>query len=74
MKNIFSSLKKNSSPPISSATIFIGPEGDFSLREIAAAVDSGYTAVSLGESRLRAETAGVMACAQVQTGWMLRGI
>jgi 16S rRNA (uracil1498-N3)-methyltransferase len=54
--------------------VCIGPEGDFSPREIAAAVDAGYTAVSLGESRLRAETAGVVACAQVQTGWMLSGI
>ena len=54
--------------------VCIGPEGDFSPREIAAAVDAGFTAVSLGESRLRAETAGVVACAQVQTGWMLSGI
>lgn len=50
--------------------VCIGPEGDFSPREIAAAIETGFMAVSLGESRLRAETAGVVACAQVQAAWM----
>ena len=42
--------------------ILIGPEGDFSPEEIELALKSGFEAVSLGESRLRTETAGVVAC------------
>ncbi|NND31456.1 MAG: RNA methyltransferase, partial [Saprospiraceae bacterium] len=38
--------------------ILIGPEGDFTLDEIDLAVKAGFTAVSLGNSRLRTETAG----------------
>lgn len=41
--------------------VLIGPEGDFSVREIALALQSGYKAVHLGESRLRTETAGMVA-------------
>ena len=40
----------------------IGPEGDFSEAEVKAATESGFTPVSLGMSRLRTETAGVIAC------------
>lgn len=43
-------------------TILIGPEGDFSKKEIELAVEKGVIAVSMGESRLRTETAGVAAC------------
>lgn len=43
--------------------ILIGPEGDFSPAEIAAARKAGFVPVTLGESRLRTETAGVMAAA-----------
>ncbi len=43
-------------------TIFIGPEGDFSKDEVTLARQHGFAAVSLGESRLRTETAGVVAC------------
>lgn len=43
-------------------TILIGPEGDFSEEEVALAIQKGYVPVSLGESRLRTETAGVVAC------------
>ena len=42
--------------------ILIGPEGDFSPEEIQLAFDNGFQPVSLGESRLRTETAGVVAC------------
>lgn len=42
--------------------ILIGPEGDFSAEELKAAVDVGFKKVSLGSSRLRTETAGVVAC------------
>ncbi|OJX90742.1 MAG: 16S rRNA (uracil(1498)-N(3))-methyltransferase [Paludibacter sp. 47-17] len=43
--------------------ILIGPEGDFSLEEVEMAEAHGFVAVSLGDSRLRTETAGIMACA-----------
>lgn len=42
--------------------ILIGPEGDFSPQEVEKALAQGFIPVSLGESRLRTETAGVVAC------------
>ncbi len=45
--------------------ILIGPEGDFSPEEIEMAVTKGFRQVSLGECRLRTETAGVVACSMV---------
>jgi len=42
--------------------ILIGPEGDFSEEEVALALANGYQAVSLGETRLRTETAALVAC------------
>ena len=39
--------------------VFIGPEGDFSLSEVKKAIDAGFVSVSLGESRLRTETAAL---------------
>lgn len=42
--------------------ILIGPEGDFSEEEVSQAIAAGFLPVSLGESRLRTETAGVVAC------------
>lgn len=47
--------------------IMIGPEGDFSKEEIKAALANGFVPVSLGDSRLRTETAGVFACAAIHT-------
>lgn len=44
------------------ATILIGPEGDFSPEEVKMAMDAGYKPVSLGNSRLRTETAALVAC------------
>lgn len=41
--------------------ILIGPEGDFSPQEIQKAFDNGFEACSLGKSRLRTETAGLVA-------------
>lgn len=49
----------------SPATVLIGPEGDFSNEEIELALQAGYQAISLGESRLRTETAALVACMQV---------
>ncbi len=48
------------------ATVLIGPEGDFSLDEVKEAVESGYTSVHLGASRLRTETAGLSAIMMMQ--------
>ena len=45
----------------SSSNICIGPEGDFSLSEINAAIGKGFKPVSLGHTRLRSETAGIVA-------------
>jgi 16S rRNA (uracil1498-N3)-methyltransferase len=42
--------------------ILIGPEGDFTPEEVTLALDNGFKAVSLGNSRLRTETAGIAAC------------
>lgn len=42
--------------------ILIGPEGDFSTEEIELAKQKGFITVSLGRSRLRTETAGLVAC------------
>ncbi|MCR9183225.1 MAG: 16S rRNA (uracil(1498)-N(3))-methyltransferase [Flavobacteriaceae bacterium] len=42
--------------------ILIGPEGDFALSEIELALENNFSAVSLGESRLRTETAAIVAC------------
>ncbi len=46
-------------------TILIGPEGDFSTSEIKTAYDNGFLPVSLGENRLRTETAAIFACTTV---------
>ncbi len=42
--------------------VLIGPEGDFSPEEVQLAKNNGFTEISLGESRLRTETAGIVAC------------
>lgn len=42
--------------------ILIGPEGDFSEEEINWATENNFEPISLGESRLRTETAGIVAC------------
>lgn len=46
-------------------TVLIGPEGDFSEKEITLALDQNYVPVSLGNTRLRTETAAVVACHSV---------
>lgn len=48
--------------PNTDTLILIGPEGDFSQEEIEFAKENGFTPVKLGPSRLRTETAGVVAC------------
>ncbi|MGF1922736.1 MAG: 16S rRNA (uracil(1498)-N(3))-methyltransferase [Bacteroidia bacterium] len=48
-----------------SCLIFIGPEGDFSRRELDSALQNGFKPVTLGKTRLRTETAGLAACFEV---------
>lgn len=43
-------------------TILIGPEGDFSSQEVSEAFSSGYQPVTLGDNRLRTETAALYSC------------
>ncbi|WP_339634524.1 16S rRNA (uracil(1498)-N(3))-methyltransferase [Bizionia echini] len=52
----------NSGAPI---TILIGPEGDFSVKEIETAIKNKFIPVTLGETRLRTETAAIVACHSV---------
>ena len=59
-KTLKSVLKSNQN-----ITMLIGPEGDFSQKEIALALNNDYTAVSLGNTRLRTETAAIVACHSV---------
>ena len=41
--------------------VLIGPEGDFSSEEIKSAIENKFVPISLGETRLRSETAGIVA-------------
>lgn len=53
---------KDQLKPGEKVTILIGPEGDFSSEEIELALKHGWQPVSLGNSRLRTETAAIVAC------------
>jgi 16S rRNA (uracil1498-N3)-methyltransferase len=55
--SIKDALKKKNCP------ILIGPEGDFTNLEVEKLIQSGYQPITLGETRLRTETAGIYACA-----------
>jgi len=44
------------------ALILIGPEGDFTRKEVEETMSKKFTQIHLGPSRLRTETAGVAAC------------
>ena len=52
----------NVCPPMSDVVVMIGPEGDFSEEEVEFALRNSFQAITLGEARLRTETAGVVAC------------
>lgn len=58
-----SSIQNADAPVASDAgiTVLVGPEGDFSIDEVRLALENGYESVSLGTSRLRTETAGLVA-------------
>lgn len=55
-------LLKDLYHPGENALILIGPEGDFSEEEVKEALNQGFEPISLGESRLRTETAALVAC------------
>ncbi|MBV7268233.1 16S rRNA (uracil(1498)-N(3))-methyltransferase [Winogradskyella luteola] len=59
-KSLKSQLKANEN-----CTILIGPEGDFSVKEIKMALADNYIPVTLGDTRLRTETAAIVACHSV---------
>jgi len=49
-----------------SKMVLIGPEGDFTAEEIAAALENNFLPVSLGENRLRTETAGIVSAVMIK--------
>ncbi|EPR67792.1 16S rRNA (uracil(1498)-N(3))-methyltransferase [Cyclobacterium qasimii] len=51
----------NQTTPNQSYLVLIGPEGDFSPKEITSAINNGFKPCSLGKHRLRTETAGLVA-------------
>ncbi len=51
--------------PNENVTMLIGPEGDFSEKEITLALENNFIPVSLGNTRLRTETAAIIACHSV---------
>ena len=55
-------LLKNVLKPGEDALVLIGPEGDFSEEEVKKAIERGFVPISLGKSRLRTETAALVAC------------
>ena len=54
--------------PDGDTLVLIGPEGDFSMEEVKLAEAHGFTGISLGESRLRTETAGIVAVHTMMLG------
>ena len=50
---------------LKNVVVLIGPEGDFSPKEVAAALRAGFKPVHLGSSRLRTETAALISASAV---------
>jgi 16S rRNA (uracil1498-N3)-methyltransferase len=71
MEKFIAYLNEGSSPlrakytPGNDVLILIGPEGDFTSREVEEALKEGFAPVTLGKGRLRTETAGVVACTTI---------
>lgn len=66
-KDFFSLLSSLSDDELSEETlVLVGPEGDFSIDEVRLAVENGFESVTLGDFRLRTETAGLMAVTMAQ--------
>ena len=60
-KSLKNELKSNEN-----VTLLIGPEGDFSVKEIKQAIDNKFFPVSLGTTRLRTETAAITVLSLLQ--------
>lgn len=58
--------KQSLAPGLDSSIILIGPEGDFTPEEIELALKNNYKPVTLGSTRLRTETAGVVAAVRLR--------
>lgn len=65
--------REGSLPVTPKIKILIGPEGDFSAEEVQLAIENGFIPVHLGKSRLRTETAAVVACSCIYSmdGWWI---
>ena len=64
-ENIEKNSLKSQLRPQKDITVLIGPEGDFSVKEIEMALRRNFIPVTLGETRLRTETAAIVACHSV---------
>ena len=62
-KDLFGLLSES---PKEDVVVLVGPEGDFSIEEVKLALANGYESVTLGNSRLRTETAGLSAVMMAQ--------
>lgn len=62
--DLFDELLSTNTP--NDITVMIGPEGDFSIDEVELAMSHGFESISLGNSRLRTETAGLSAVMMAQ--------
>ena len=65
MKGLQDGEQQKNGHALPQIAILIGPEGDFSEQEVELAVANGFIPVHLGKSRLRTETAAVVACCEV---------
>ena len=62
--DLFGDLQQAADAP--AITVLVGPEGDFSVDEVRLALAIGYCSISLGQSRLRTETAALAAVMMMQ--------
>lgn len=69
-ENLTKQPLKNLLKQDTSTLILIGPEGDFSVNEIKKALSSDIESVSLGTSRLRTETAAILACHSIYLNYI----
>ena len=64
--DLFGALLQLAAEEVPEATLLVGPEGDFSIDEVRLAIEQGYVPVSLGDCRLRTETAALSAVMMAQ--------
>jgi 16S rRNA (uracil1498-N3)-methyltransferase len=54
--------------------VCIGPEGDFTEAEVSACENAGFQSITLGQQRLRTETAGLFSLAQYHTALQMQAL